>query len=59
MLILEVGGCLVVFVLRPPLGESLAFPFIGSSEGREVDKTLGRCLKGEGSTGIVGVVVAT
>jgi hypothetical protein len=47
------------FVLRPPLGESTAFPYIGSSEGRGVDKTLWRCLKGGGSTGFVGVVVAT
>jgi hypothetical protein len=59
MLILEVEECLVVFVLRFfPLGESPTFPFIGSSEGRGVD-TLGRCLKGEGSTGAVEVVVAT
>jgi hypothetical protein len=45
--------------IPPSLGESPAFPFIGSSEGRGDDKTLGRCLKGEGSTGAMGVAVAT
>jgi hypothetical protein len=61
MLILEAKECLVVFVLHfpPSLGESPTFPFIGSSEGRGVDETLGRCLKGEGSTGAVEVAVAT
>jgi hypothetical protein len=49
------------FVLYCPLslGGSPAFPFIGSSEGREVDNTLGRCLKGEGSTGTVKDALAT
>jgi hypothetical protein len=58
MLILEAEECLVVFVPRPPLGESPAFPFIGSSKGRGVDETLGRCLKGEGSPDTVEVAVA-
>jgi hypothetical protein len=61
MLILEAGRCLVVssFVVPSFPRRVPAFPFIGSSEGRGVDKTLGRCLKGEGSTGAVGVAVAT
>jgi hypothetical protein len=68
MLILEARECLVVFVLRRSfillrcpsfLEGSPAFPFIGSGGGRGVDETLGRCLKGEGSTGAVEDVVAT
>jgi hypothetical protein len=43
----------------PSQGGSPAFPFVGSSEGRGVDKTLGRCLKGEGLTGAVEVAIAT
>jgi hypothetical protein len=57
MLILEAGECLVVFVVRcsssvvrcplsvVPLGRSPAFLFIGSSEGKGVDKSLGGALK--------------
>jgi hypothetical protein len=39
--------------------EPSALSFIESSEGRGVPKTLGRCLRGEGSAGAVEVIVAT
>jgi hypothetical protein len=40
-------------------GEPSASSFIGSSGGRGVQKTLSRCLGGEGSAGTVEVAIAT
>jgi hypothetical protein len=51
--------CPSSFVVRPSLGGSPAFPFIGSGGSRGVDETLGWCLKGEGSTGAVEDAVTT
>jgi hypothetical protein len=51
--------CLVVVVVVPLSGEPSALPFIGSSGGRGVPKTLRRCLRGEGTVGAMEVAVAT